>query len=426
MHEAWRRAWHRISPQVDNQKIEEILQEAQKSLPTPIFWMLGKVQQGKTSIIRALTGRDDAEIGKGFRPCTHASRVYAYPNEESCFFRFLDTRGLGEVGYDPTEDLKAFADQSHCILVVMKAMDHAQQEVLDALHSIRKQRPQWPVIVCQTTLHDGYASGATHPLPYPFNDNSSSVPVPDVLARSLAVQRDWFKDVPVRFVPLDFTYADYGQQVFEPGDYGLDALWDALEIATPFGLREMVRSNIDLRKRLHDTYFDIAHRHILVYSGAAGGAGAIPVPYIDVPIVLALQAKLFYKIGEIYGQPSDSRQMATIAGGLGIGYAARFGIRELAKLIPIPGVGSAVSGVFAMASTYGLGIALCEYFGHIRDGNVPNAAMFRGWYQEAFATAKQRFSKPSPSSPPSPSPSPSSSSSSSPSPSSSSQSGAAS
>ncbi len=198
----------------------------------------------------------------------------------------------------------------------------------------------------------------------------------------------------MRFVPLDFTFADHGQRVYRPADYGLDALWEAIEAAVPLGLREMVRNNIEVRKRLHDTYFDAAHPHILVYAGAAGGAGVIPLPYIDVPVVLALQAKLFQTIGAIYGQPMNAQQMATIASGLGIGYLARFGIRELAKLIPLPGVGSAISGAFAAASTYGLGIALCEYFGHVLDGNVPDAKMFRGWYQEAFAAAKQRFRQP--------------------------------
>ncbi len=218
--------------------------------------------------------------------------------------------------------------------------------------------------------------------------------MPHELARSLSAQREWFNNEPVRFVPLDFTFADHGQRVYEPADYGLDALWRAIEAAMPLGLREMVRNNIAVRKRLHDTYFDAAHPHVLIYAGAAGGAGAIPVPYIDVPVVLAIQAKLFHTIGAIYGQPMNAQQMATIASGLGIGYFARFGVRELAKLIPVPGVGSAISGAFAMASTYGLGIALCEYFGHVRDGNVPDAKMFRGWYQEAFTAAKQRFRKP--------------------------------
>jgi uncharacterized protein (DUF697 family) len=395
MRDKWLRAWNRIAPKVDNQRVEEILAEAQQSFPSPVFWMLGKVQQGKTSIIRALIGRDDAEIGKGFRPCTRTSRMYAYPDDNACFLRFLDTRGLGEAGYDPADDLTICADQSHCILVVMKAMDHAQQEVLGALQAIRRQRPHWPVVVCQTTLHEGYPSGAEHVVPYPYGQEPLSDGVPNELARSLAAQRAWFADAPVRFVPLDFTYADHGQRVVEPADYGLDALWDALEEATPLGLREMVRTNIAVRKRLHNAYFDAAHGHILVYSAAAGGAGAIPVPYIDVPVVLAIQAKLFHTIGAIYGQPMNVQQMATIVSGLGIGYAARFGIRELAKLIPVPGVGSAISGVFAMASTYGLGIALCEYFSHVLDGVVPDAAMFRGWYQEAFAAAKQRFHTPS-------------------------------
>ena len=80
-----------------------------------------------------MTGRNDAEIGKGFRACTRTSQAYAYPDEEGCFLRFLDTRGLGEVGYDPAEDLELFADQSHCIIVVLRAMDHAQHDVLCGL-----------------------------------------------------------------------------------------------------------------------------------------------------------------------------------------------------------------------------------------------------------------------------------------------------
>jgi uncharacterized protein (DUF697 family) len=394
IYDNWLWLWNQISPQVDSRQIEHILAEAKQSLPTPVFWLLGKVQQGKTSIIRALSGRNDAEIGKGFRACTRTSRVYAYPDEEGCFLRFLDTRGLGEVGYDPAEDLEVFADQSHCVIVVINAMDQAQQDVLRALQTIRRERPHWPVVVCQTTLHAGYPGEAGHVVPYPYDESPLPESVPHELARSLLAQRQWFEQEPVQFVPLDFTFADHGQRVYEPADYGLDALWQAIEAAMPLGLREMVRNNIAVRKRLHDTYFDAAHPHVLVYAGAAGGAGVIPVPYIDVPVVLAIQAKLFHTIGAIYGQPMNVQQMATIASGLGIGYFARFGVRELAKLIPIPGVGSAISGAFAMASTYGLGIALCEYFGHVRDGNVPDAKMFRGWYHEAFAAAKQRFRQP--------------------------------
>ncbi len=388
----WRFLWEKaLHPQPDEAELQEILAKAKASLPTPIFWLLGKVQQGKTSIIRTLTERSDAEIGKGFCACTRTSAVYSFPTEEDCLLRFLDTRGLGEIHYDPTEDLKLFTDQAHCLIVVIKAMDHAQEEVLRALKSIRKVHPRWPVIVCQTALHEGYAGKTEHFTPYPFRQAALPDGVPHDLARSLSVQRRWFEGQPVQFVPLDFTLPDHGLRVFRPGDYGLDALWEAIDAAVPFGLRDMVRSNNEIRKQLHDAYFDAAHKHILAYATAAGGAGLIPLPYVDVPLVLSIQAKLFHTVGAIYGQPMNVRQMAAIASGLGAGYLARFAVRELIKLIPVPGVGSAVSGAFAAASTYALGIALCEYFGHLRDGNVPDAKRFREWYQEAFATARKRF-----------------------------------
>ena len=70
----------------------------------PVVWLLGKVQSGKTSIIRTLTQTSTAEIGSGFAPCTRTSRVFDFP-AEAPIIRFLDTRGLGEVAYDPAEDI---------------------------------------------------------------------------------------------------------------------------------------------------------------------------------------------------------------------------------------------------------------------------------------------------------------------------------
>ena len=65
----------------------------------PVVWLLGKVQSGKTSIIREPTQSSDAEIGSGFRACTKTARVFDFPSEAP-IIRFLDTRGLGEVAYD--------------------------------------------------------------------------------------------------------------------------------------------------------------------------------------------------------------------------------------------------------------------------------------------------------------------------------------
>ena len=41
--------------------IESKINEVKQRLPIPVFWLLGKTQSGKTSLIRALTGSDAAE-----------------------------------------------------------------------------------------------------------------------------------------------------------------------------------------------------------------------------------------------------------------------------------------------------------------------------------------------------------------------------
>src|ERR1700682_4031783 len=84
-----------------------------KQTPAPFFWLFGKTQSGKTSIIKYLTGADEAEIGRGFKPCTRFSREYKFPTSEAPLLIFLDTRGLEEPGYDPQEDLERFNSQAH-------------------------------------------------------------------------------------------------------------------------------------------------------------------------------------------------------------------------------------------------------------------------------------------------------------------------
>ena len=79
--------------------IEEI-----PNVALPVVWLLGKTGAGKSSLVRALTEQTEAEIGNGFQPCTRSARSYDFPPDQP-LVRFLDTRGLGEAGYDPAEDL---------------------------------------------------------------------------------------------------------------------------------------------------------------------------------------------------------------------------------------------------------------------------------------------------------------------------------
>jgi len=90
-----------------DEELQAKLDELRKKTPIPVFWLYGKTQSGKTSLIRFLTGADEAEIGQGFKPCTRFSRQYLFPTAEAPLLVFLDTRGVDEPGYDPAEDLRA-------------------------------------------------------------------------------------------------------------------------------------------------------------------------------------------------------------------------------------------------------------------------------------------------------------------------------
>src|SRR6516164_7814960 len=122
-----------FSSKARDEQLHEHLDRLRHRLPVPAFWLFGKTQSGKTSIIKYLTGADTAEIGQGFRPCTRFSRLYEFPTAEAPLLTFLDTRGLDEPGYDPAEDLARFNATAHLVLVTAKALDHAQENVLEHL-----------------------------------------------------------------------------------------------------------------------------------------------------------------------------------------------------------------------------------------------------------------------------------------------------
>ena len=144
------------------------------------------------------------------------------------------------------------------LLVVVKAMDMALGQVLNALKQIVRAKPDWPIVVAQTTLHEGYpATFHDHLLPYPFTGQGIPNNVPTDLARALTFQRSLFTDFPVkRFVPLDFTLPEDG---FSEPLYGREALLDALADAHPHAVYTMLRRLPDLTAELKSLHFRQAH-----------------------------------------------------------------------------------------------------------------------------------------------------------------------
>lgn len=371
-----------FSPQVDEEALDAALSRLRQELPPPVIWLFGKVQAGKTSVIRALTGAERAQIGTGFKPCTRWAARYDFPDSNFPLAVFLDTRGLGEAGYAPHEDLVAFQTEAHMLLVVVKVMDMALEQLLAALEEIVQARPSLPIVVAQTALHEGYPPDwHNHLYPYPFSPTTLPETIPASLSRALTFQRTLFARFVVRrFVPLDFTLPEDG---FADPFYGRDALLDALTEVHPHGVYQALRQLPRLTQELKDLHFREAQPHILAYAFAAGAAGAMPLPVADLPLISTLQMKMLHTVASIYRQPLGVKTFLELLGTVGLGLLFRQGARSLLKIIP--GLGSVIAGVYAGAATYALGCALCFYYQAIFDGHIPRPAQLKAFYDEKFA-----------------------------------------
>jgi uncharacterized protein (DUF697 family) len=359
----------------------------------PVVWLVGKVQSGKTSIIRALTQASDAEIGAGFRACTRTARVYDFP-EEAPIIRFLDTRGLGEAGYDARADIAFCEGRSHLVLAVIKAMDLEQSAVLEVIREVRRRHPDWPVVIAQTSLHEGYPSGKGHMLPYPFGGDTRSEALPEALANCLDYQRAQFQALPgkgvLTFVPIDFTRPGDG---FEPEDYGREALVASLMAAAP---RAVGLALAELPGAADEADSKRADAHILGFAVAAGASDAVPVAgAVAVPLV---QAAMLRQLANLHGLQWDRRAYAEFIGALGAGTLVRtassFGIRQLMKLVPAYGqtIGAAAAAAASFAATYAIGQAATYFLSRRGKGLRAEqvSKVYREALERAFGLAKAR------------------------------------
>lgn len=376
--------------------LDATLSELRTKTPAPVFWLLGKTQSGKTTIIRFLTGAEDAAIGSGFRPCTRTSRLYQFPTADAPLLTFLDTRGVDEPGYDPAEDLAAFDPKAHVVLVTVKATDFAQGTVRNALERIRAASPSRPVALVVTCLHEAFPR-QPHPEPYPFAQlavdanapvctGSEQTPTPPALCQCIDEHRRAFAGLFDACVPIDVTRPDDG---FADPTYGGEQLKRVLLGVLPGAYRQTLLRLKEATDALKDAHLRHAMPIILGYTSMAGTAGAVPIPFVDLVILPGIQARLAHHLGQIYGQPMTPERLRELGTAVGVGLVARTLVRQAVKFIPF--VGSAVGATVAAASTYALGRALCYYFEAVCEGHVPTADALRKFYHEQYAAAEVQW-----------------------------------
>jgi uncharacterized protein (DUF697 family) len=120
------------------------------------------------------------------------------------------------------------------------------------------------------------------------------------------------------------------------------------------------------------------------FSFWSGVAGLLPVPFVDLAAVGALQIQMLRVISQIYDVPfSENRGKAVVAGIFGtvIPVSTGVGMASMVKTIPIAGtaVGALATPALAVAATYAIGRVFIQHFasgGTLLDFEPPNYREF--------------------------------------------------
>lgn len=339
--------------------------------PIARFWLLGKTGSGKTSIVRYLTGATDAEIGNGFRPQTKFSQQYKFPDGDVPLVQFVDTRGLGEPGYDPADDLAAFDEKTHLLIVTVRLSDQAIGNLLAPLKTIRADNPHRPVLLVVTCLHDRYSRDANnfqHPQPDPFDALATNqfraaslerVNREDLIekfspdfVRLLEEKLNTFDGLFDQWTAVDLTRPEEG---FDVPDFGGQRLKSTIIGLLPRAYRQAIIQIDELNRSLVKVHQSRVAPVILAHSFLAASAAVVPVPWVDIPLVLAIQTRLAYKLATLNHQKLDASTVSSVSASLGGSVAAQMGVRGTLKFIPW--LGSAVNSAATFAITYAWGWA---------------------------------------------------------------------
>lgn len=357
----WRRWLQALTEPKTTPALDKLLQERRGQLP--VLWLMGKTGSGKSSIIQRLTGDTRAQIGNGFESCTQSAVHYDHPHTAPVL-RFLDTRGLGEAGYDPADDLAMAQQGSHALLVLTRVDDPSQDTVIRALQGLKDNLDELAVLHVHTALHTLSKTDLTRAIQY----NSQQI--------NAAMERQ------VDTVEIDFTEPDDG---FEDPDVGHVELRDAIIAMVPKLARILARSASNSQE---EALFLSVRTEVLGYAGASAAADILPA--VGLVAVPSLQGKMLHALAGRYGLAWDKRMAGEFVAALGTSFLYRYvislGTRQIAKLIPVYGqsAGAATAASISFATTYALGRAACLYF-YRREHNEPvNPELLREAFTHAF------------------------------------------
>lgn len=391
--------WQRFRTAFPSSKeqFEKEIEQLRDKAPIPTLWLFGKTGSGKSSLIRYLTGAEDATVGEGYRPETKTSRRFDFPDPLEPLMTFLDTRGLGEAAYDPADDIHQFEQSTQLMVVTVRVNDHSLQGILEPLRRIRKSAPQRPVLLVLTCLHLATAGVDITASPDPFSEigaveingvkDEKAKPLstlPESLKILIEEKKRQFAGLFDVIVPVDLTKPEDG---FSNPHFGGERLKQAILDLLPQAYRHSLISLEDAKQPFGSYRQKRARWQVLASSTFAATAGAVPIPWVDIPVVLGIQAHMAYAIAEIYEQEITPANWAILSGAAGSRIAMGMAVREFLKFIPFVGMAAGAASSFAF--TYALGSSWDWYFADIRHGKSPSEKDLK----EVFANQLKRGQK---------------------------------
>lgn len=343
---------------------ELVLPVEQEALPLPTLWLLGNTGAGKSSLIQGLTHLTEVEIGNGFAPCTKTAQAWDFPQHKP-ILRFLDTRGVGEAHYDPSDDLNTCLAQSHALLVVAKIDEPEQSAVVQALKKIRKQKKIDHLLLVHTAVNTMSEKESKRLQAY----------------HQELFEQAWGTEVPA--VAVDF---DSDAEVYVNRDALLAELANMLPIVD-LALEAKAFASAEEKS------FALFKNEVLWHASVASASDLLPaVGLVSVP---AVQAKMLHSLanqyGVAWGVQTFSELLGVLGTSFGVQYGVKLGARQLVKFIPVYGqtVGAVTAATVSFATTFGLGRAACYYFHRKSRGETVHPEDIQQLYHDAFTQGKK-------------------------------------
>lgn len=352
------------------QKLEEALTQRGKVN----ILIAGKTGVGKSTLINAVFQGNLAETGDG-RPVTKTTREI---EKEGIPLSIFDTRGLEISEYSNTiqelekliQEKRKSKDPNQHIHIAWVCVMEDSRRVEDAEINLVEMLDKYIPVVGVITKSVG--------------DNGFRQTVQELLPRTRNVVRVLAKE----------RILDGGYKI--PA-MGLETLVDITMNLVPetqknaFAAAQRVSLNHKLQR---------AHAVVAGAAAAAGGFGAVPLPFADAVAIIPVQLSMLAGISAVWGLPLSTAFLGSLVSGALTGSAGtvvgRAAVGALLKLIP--GAGSVVGGVInagvAATLTTAFGeayIAALSLLTKDNPGKIPTAEEIRDEFMRQLKVKKKEI-----------------------------------